>query len=146
MSLVRVFFWLTFVLGLSMPAAAQVCDTPMPGYKVTAPAASVVPDQARFIGVWKGKWEDKLCHTFVVMSIDADEVEVIYSFGVYEPWGIKAGGYGRYIAKFDGEMLRLPTFRNGADASYRFDGGVLTGRYVTKRGGVSYVRLEEASN
>lgn len=136
---------LGFGLGGSRLAAAEECETPLPEYEVTQPDRSVLEERAHFVGVWKGKWDGKLCHTFVVEWVKGDEAQVIYSYGIYEPWRITEPGQSRHVAKFRDDKLQLPTFRNGADASYRFTQGDFKGRYVNARGGVSYVKLTKVN-
>ena len=130
-------------LGCAQFVSSSECETPLPKHKVIQPEGDVPADRARFVGTWKGKWEGKLCHTFVVEWIADNEAQVIYSHGVYEPWGITKAEGIRKVARFDGDKLVLPKFGNGARARYRFEQGGLRGRYVTARGGVSYVDLKK---
>ena len=97
------------------------------------------PDNyARWSGCWEGKWAvAKLHHIFIVEEINAaGTATVVYSHGSYPDWGIEKGEYSRWDADFieEGKRIRLPTFRNGADVTYKFKANYIEGRYVRSNG------------
>lgn len=128
----------------SSPDRAEGCDNPLPEYVVTAPTGNVDQTKASFSGVWVGRWDGKLCHTLVVETVDNQGAQVIYSHGIYHGWNIRGGNYSRWEAEFEGNKLMLPTFGNGATASYRLVDGQLRGKYVNSQGGVTLVTLSSA--
>ena len=58
------------------------CDDPLPDLNVVSPAPDVPEEYAMFSGVWKGKWERRLCASFVIKTVGKDgNVEGVYSWG-----------------------------------------------------------------
>ncbi|MBC8270135.1 MAG: hypothetical protein H8E36_15440 [Rhodospirillaceae bacterium] len=124
-----------------------LAETPLStDLSISPPSADVPDDIARFSGVWgNGKWDDKLCHTLAVVSIDADgNAEAIYSYGTYSGWDIRKAEYFKPNGKIADGKLTLETFRNGAKAVYWFSGDVLKGSY-TRNGNTSYVTLSRVN-
>ena len=123
--------------------AAAPCTTPLPTDMAISPPATSVPSEfAKFSGAWGGgKWDGKLCHTLVVTQVDAGgAVSAIYSFGRYTGWNIDRGDWFPTAGVIEDGELKLERFRNGARASYRFEGDKLRGTY--RRGsGTSRVLL-----
>ncbi len=112
---------------LAIPAFA---DSPLPkDLKITPPDASIPAETSRFSGLWKGEWGDGALDGALAVTrvISADEIEVIYSWrlannqntGFTEPFAVKVSG----------DELILPTFRNGAEVTYKLVGEELRGFY-----------------
>jgi len=113
-------------------------EAPLPNYTVTTPLDSVPSNTRGFSGIWVGHWSDiqvgndeALCHILVVENInDQGEVKIIYSSGVYRPWGLNSGEYGRYNAKVTPNGKLYATLGNGVEVSYQMNAeGNLTGNY-----------------
>ena len=136
--------WFVGAIGCSVPThATDDCTTPLPrNMEVVAPTPTTPVEFAKFVGVWGGgKWDDKLCHTLVVESVDPrGNVRAIYSYGTYEGWDIHNADWFRPTGTIKGGVLKLTTFRNGAEVTYRMEGDSLSGEYL-RRGNVSLVDL-----
>ncbi len=87
-------------------ASAQECDAVLPTYEIATPKQDVPEAYERFLGLWgNGKWDDKLCHKLVVESVDMDgNVSAIYSWGVYEGWGLRRPSYLRRRGRYRGRQ------------------------------------------
>jgi hypothetical protein len=116
-------------------ADAKNCprETPLPAdTRITAPAADVPADAARFSGAWTGAFKDRTntdgaCHTLVVEEVFANGyARVIFSAGTHEPWGIRLPTHARATGRVVDGVLRFQ-LRGvpppGLD--YRFTGGAL---------------------
>jgi hypothetical protein len=111
---------------------------------VAQPVGSVPEKYARFSGIWgNGKWDDRLCHTLVVTSVEADgSAEVIYSHGVYAGWGIREAEYfDEWPAQIEDGTLTLADSSFNANISYAYADGKLEGTFI--RNGESTVTLEK---
>lgn len=141
---------LVLLLLAASPAVAGECyeETPLPNsLEITPPDSNLPADTARFVGIWSnGKWDDKLCHTLAVLSLDADgSAEAIYSYGTYAGWNIRKAEYFKSQGTIADGKLTLETFRNGAKAVYWFSGDDLKGSYTNSNGGTSWVTLTDVS-
>jgi hypothetical protein len=112
-------------------AYAEECDTPLPA-NVTRPTQQAETGNLAFIGVWgNAKWDNKLCHTLVVESVDADgNAQIVYSYGVYEKWGIKRPGYMRDKALIVDSTLVMDGSKDKARVEYKLVDGKLKGKYI----------------
>ena len=121
-------------------------ESPLPKYKIKAPASNVPKEVANFSGVWIGMWEDGirggLCHTLVVTRVKANgRAKVIYSTGVYPPWNLRRGSYGRFSGKIKEDELSFK-LRNGILVTYRLVDNELEGTY----GGRTYGSFKRIKN
>jgi len=125
-------------------------QTPLPQpVPMNQPSEDVPNEISRFFGVWSnGKWNEKLCTTLAVTSVDAaGNAKAIYSYGTYAGWNIQQPNQFETSGEITNDRLRLETFGNGADVSYWFSDGKLKGTY-TRNDNTSYVTLTKikASN
>lgn len=126
-------------LWLCTSAVGQVCTTPLPSDVVKASPGD--SGRGAFLGVWgNGMWDGKLCHTLAVESLSGEGAAiVVYSYGAYPAWNIKAPGFYRLEGKFEGDTLHLdfPSIR--ARAEYKLANGSLQGQYFSASGPVAIV-------
>lgn len=144
-------FFLIFFVTACQTAASTTADvaknncidqTPLPEpMSVTPPGGDVSDEISRFSGMWSnGKWDNKLCATLVVTSVDAaGNAKAIYSHGTYSGWDIRQPEYSYHSGKITDGKLTLETFSNDADVSYWFSDDKLMGSYT--KNGTSYVTL-----
>jgi hypothetical protein len=113
-------------------------EAPLPEYSVAIPAESVPSNMSGFSGTWVGHWSDSqagkdkaLCHVLIVKNINAKgEAKIIYSTGVYRPWGINRGEYGRFSGIVTPGGTLSTTLKNGVKVSYQINTeGNLVGNY-----------------
>ena len=89
------------------------------GEMVSAPAANVSADYAKFSGTWAGSWGNgTLDGKLMVQSIDPQgKIEAIYAWGDSQQWNITAGS-SKSSGFIVGNTLTLAPFRNGARVHY----------------------------
>lgn len=128
------FVYLTTGTGVAWAGGDNcVGESPLPTYKISVSSDDVSKKITDFSGVWVGKWKDGnrkgLCHTLVVKSVNPDGVaSVIYSTGVYKPWGIKEGSFSQHKGSISYGELSF-TLGNDVKVSYRLSGNELMGNY-----------------
>jgi hypothetical protein len=126
------------LLGPGAAADAKDCTgaTPLPAdTTITAPAADVPPDLARFSGGWGGVWIDRAgtstsCTTLVVEEVLPNGyVRVVYSIGAFHPH-TPVPQYWRASGRIVAGVLRFEVPVQGRhEFTYRFAGNDLAGEY-----------------
>jgi len=105
---VLVFFGWVALIAVGKFAYAEDCETPLPS-NVIRQSKQAESGNLAFLGVWgDAKWDNKLCHTLVVESVDSDgNARVVYSHGAFDAWGIKTPGFIRSKAMISNSTLVL---------------------------------------
>ncbi|MEM9140079.1 MAG: hypothetical protein AAGB15_09630 [Pseudomonadota bacterium] len=103
--------------------------------EISAPSQEVSEEIARFSGIWAGTWDGCLPGKLAVVSIQpTGAVQAYYAYGDCAKWNISQGG-GLHEGTIDGDVLRLDTFRNGANVTYTLlQDGSLRGSYIRDGG------------
>jgi len=119
-------------LSASFAAIGQECLTPLPTDFVT-PKADPLAASTSLIGVWgNAKWDNVLCSTLVVESVDTDaKASVIYSYGTAPEWNIRRPGFVKVIGVLKDGILYLEFPKFSASAQYKLVDGKLEGKYIT---------------
>lgn len=120
-------------------------QTPLPKpTPIIAPSEDVTNEFSQFSGIWSnGKWDNKLCATLVVTSIDAGgNAKAIYSHGAYAGWNIPKPKFFNASGEIEDGKLILKTFGNGANVAYWFSEDSLKGSY-TRRGNTVFTTLSK---
>lgn len=105
------------------------------GEAVSAPAASVPAEYARYSGLWVGSWGNgAMDGKLMVQTIDPKgKVEALYAWGDSSQWNITAGAT-RAKGAVAGTVLTLDPFGNGARVHYELQAdGSLKGFYERNR-------------
>lgn len=91
-------------------------DQPIPSWiKIVKPAADVSPEIARFSGAWKGRYIRNRDVAVVVMKIDNEDMQVLYS------WGASGGGGAVGYRQIFGPFTRI-----GDSIQFRWNGITVT--------------------
>ena len=123
-------------------AFAEQCSTPLPN-DLLVPSPHASEGAAALLGKWgNAKWNKVLCHTLVVESLPTDTTaSTVYSWGIFEKWGVKMPGYVRVVGVFREGTLYLEFPSPQERAEYRLVDGRMHGKYFSKAG-VSTIVME----
>ena len=138
-------------VGSSSANMDCVAETSLPDDLTTVSPSSDIPENlTRFLGIWVGAWRDKghdaLCHRLVVKSVDASgAIKGIYSFGTDSGWNIAQRNFHEVDGQITDGKLALRPFRNGSKASYWFADDNLRGSFITKKGLKSDIAMTRQS-
>jgi len=141
------------ILVLISTATARAGDVPLPAdAAVTPPEAGVPANAAAFSGRWgNGRWDGNLDNILVVEKIQSSgDAQVVYAWGDYAPWHIKAG-WVRHVAKIEGSVLHFALALDAdpskvwANVAYELKSdGTLAGTYtIVKTGRISLIVLHK---
>lgn len=123
-------------------------EVPLPSdLKIVPPDPSVPPELAKFSGKWgegKDRWDGQLAHILVVEQVDSKGAQVVYAYGTASQWWITRPDWIRLRGEFTDKHELVLKFKNGAVATYRFNGEKLDGTYRSRRGFDYHITLSRA--
>ena len=122
----------SFIRSMLLLFAAPILLAGCKSVPITTPGADVPAEYAAFSGTWEGTWGKNLYGQLAVQTVSPTGLAT----GWYS-WGNLPGSFNGGAVPFEGEIsdgvLKLATFSNGANVSYRLiDERTLEGRYSLK--------------